>query len=140
MKYLLIAVILGLSVKGYTQDQAEKSIRKILNNQTIAWNKGDLESFMEGYWKNDSLTFIGKSGITYGWTNTLNNYRKNYPDTATMGKLAFNIIKVEKLSDLYYHVIGKWHLKRSVGDISGHYTLIFKKIKGAWVIIEDHSS
>jgi hypothetical protein len=84
--------------------------------------------------------FIGKSGVTYGWTNTLKNYKKNYPDTATMGKLAFTLIQLNKLSKKYYHVTGKWFLKRSVGDIGGHFTLLFRKINGWWVIISDHSS
>jgi len=84
--------------------------------------------------------FIGQNGITYGWLNTLNNYKKNYPDTATMGKLNFTLITVKPLSKEYYHVVGKWHLTRSVGNASGHFTLLFRKIKGEWVIIEDHSS
>ena len=118
----------------------EVVIRKILDVQTAAWNRGDIENFMKGYWENDSLMFIGKSGVTYGYNNTLANYRKGYPDTAAMGKLAFTLIQVKKLSKEYYHVTGKWFLKRSIGDIGGHYTLLFKKINGRWVIISDHSS
>ena len=95
---------------------------------------------MKGYWENDSLMFIGKSGVTYGYKNTLENYKKNYPDTAAMGKLTFTLIQVKRLSPEYYHVTGKWHLKRTIGDIGGHYTLLFRKIKGQWVIISDHSS
>jgi hypothetical protein len=118
----------------------EAAIRKVLNEQTAAWNKGDIENFMHGYWENDSLMFIGKSGVTYGWQNTLNNYKKGYPDTTVMGKLEFNIISVQKLSNNYYTVVGKWFLKRSIGDVGGHYTLLFRKIKGQWVIVQDHSS
>ena len=84
--------------------------------------------------------FIGKSGITYGFTNTLNNYKKNYSDTTQMGKLAFDLVKVQRISPEYYFVVGKWHLKRSIGDLSGHYTLLFRKINGEWVIVADHSS
>ena len=84
--------------------------------------------------------FIGKSGVTYGWQNTLNNYIKGYPDTAAMGKLDISLVDVKRLSVLYFHVVGKWHLTRSVGDIGGHFTLLFKKIKGKWVIVADHSS
>jgi ketosteroid isomerase-like protein len=118
----------------------EIAIRGILEMQTTAWNRGDIEGFMKGYWESDSLMFIGKSGVTYGWSNTLKNYKKNYPDTAAMGKLAFTLIEVKKLSKEYYHVTGKWFLKRSIGDIGGHYTLLFRKINGRWVIISDHSS
>jgi uncharacterized protein (TIGR02246 family) len=139
MKKLLIVFLL-ISSTSFSQSKDEAAIRKLLDTQTKAWNNGNIEAFMKGYWENDSLMFIGKSGITYGWTNTLNNYKKNYPDTATMGKLSFNIITVKKLSDKYYQVVGKWHLQRSVGDLSGHYTLLMQKINGEWVIIADHSS
>jgi len=115
-------------------------IKNILSKQTVAWNSGDLEKFMDGYWRNDSLMFIGKSGPTYGWENTLKNYKKGYPDINTMGKLDFTLIDVKRLSPEYYSVVGKWHLKRTVGDIGGTFTLLFKKIKKQWLIIQDHSS
>ena len=115
-------------------------IKNILSKQTVAWNTGDLEKFMGGYWRNDSLMFIGKSGPTYGWENTLKNYKKGYPDINTMGKLDFTLIDVKRLSPEYYSVVGKWQLKRTVGDIGGTFTLLFKKIKRQWLIIQDHSS
>ena len=124
----------------FAQDKNARAILKLLDTQTAAWNKGDLQGFMKGYWENDSLRFIGKSGITYGWNNTLANYKRGYPDTAAMGKLQFTILVVKKLSPRYYEVVGKWYLKRSIGDASGHYTLLLRKIKGSWVIVSDHSS
>ena len=140
MKSIFLFLFVISSTIAFAQSKDEIAIRKVLNEQTAAWNRGDLEKFMVGYWENDSLMFIGKSGVTYGYTNTLNNYKKGYPDTAAMGKLLFNIIKVKKLSSKYYQVIGKWMLKRSIGDLSGHYTLLFQKINNRWVIIADHSS
>jgi len=125
---------------SFSQDRNARAILDLLDTQTAAWNKGDLQGFMKGYWENDSLRFIGKSGITYGWSNTLANYKRGYPDTATMGKLNFTILVVKKLSPRYYEVVGKWYLKRSIGDASGHYTLLLRKIKGSWVIVSDHSS
>lgn len=128
---------------GYTtqaQSKDEQAIRKILSNQTQYWNQGNIDSFMVGYWNNDSLLFIGKSHVTYGYINALNNYKQGYSDTAQMGKLTFNILQVKRLSNDHYFVLGKWFLKRSVGDIGGHYTLLFRKIKGQWVIVADHSS
>lgn len=122
------------------QQKGEVQIREILSHQTESWNSGDIEGFMNGYWNNDSLIFIGKSGVTYGWHNTLNNYKKGYPDTASIGKLTFTLIQLKKLSKKYFHVTGKWFLKRSVGDIGGHFTLLFRKINGRWFIISDHSS
>ena len=140
MNKILFAICLLVATSSFAQSKDEATIRQILDEQTKAWNKGDIESFMKGYWENDSLMFIGKSGVTYGWTNTLNNYKKGYPDTAAMGKLSFTILTVKQLSADYYHVVGKWHLKRSIGDLNGHYTLLFRKIDGKWVIIADHSS
>jgi hypothetical protein len=138
-KWLLCLLMLaGTSCFGQTSD--ETVIRNILNNQSQAWNKGDYEGFMQGYWKSDSLMFIGKNGITYGWEKTLSNYKKNYPDTAAMGKLHFDIILLKSLSPEYYSLTGRWSLKRSIGDLTGYFTLLFKKINGTWVIIADHSS
>jgi ketosteroid isomerase-like protein len=141
MKPLLLFVFFLSSIYSSAQSKDEKQILAILENQTNAWNKGDIESFMKGYWQNDSLMFIGKSGVTYGYAQTLANYKKNYPDKDAMGILKFNLIKVTKLSGDAYYVIGKWHLTREKnGDIGGHYTLLFRKIKGKWVIVADHSS
>jgi ketosteroid isomerase-like protein len=139
-KLVLILFVLFAFLTIEAQDKKAKTILAILEKQDAAWNRGDIDAFMEGYWESDSLKFIGKSGVTYGYTNTLNNYKKGYPDTAAMGKLSFHIIKVEKLSTRYYSVVGKWFLKRSIGDVGGHYTLLFRRIKGKWVIVQDHSS
>jgi ketosteroid isomerase-like protein len=125
---------------AFSQSSDELTIRKVLDNQIKAWNKGDIGGFMQGYWKNDSLMFIGKKGIIWGWQTTLENYKKNYPDTTAMGKLSFDIILVKKLSPDYYYIVGKWMLSRSIGDLSGHYNLLFKKINGTWLIVADHSS
>lgn len=140
MRYLMITLLIVTSFAVTAQNKDDQFILKTLDDQKNAWNRGDLEQFMQPYWKSDSLMFIGKSGITYGWQNTLNNYKKGYPDTAAMGKLKFDILHVKRLSVLYYSVVGKWHLTRSIGDVGGHFTLLFKKVKDKWVIVSDHSS
>jgi hypothetical protein len=140
MKKFLAAALLLLTIDAVAQPSDEKAILQLLDKQTTAWNLGDIDNFMKGYWENDSLLFIGSSGITHGWKTTLNNYKKNYPDTAAMGKLAFTILVTKKLSPLYFHVIGKWHLQRSIGNREGYFTLLFRKIGNNWVIILDHSS
>ncbi len=142
LKTFVFAVIifLGFSSISVAQSKDEAAIKAMLTQQTISWNNGNLEEFMESYWKSDSLKFIGKTGLTYGWTTTLNNYKRNYPDTTAMGKLDFDIIEVKRLSELYYFVIGKWHLARSIGDLSGHFSLLIKKINNKWLIVTDHSS
>ena len=139
-KLLILSILIGCSVVSPAQKNARQKILTLLDTQTQAWNRGDLEGFMKGYWENDSLRFIGKSGITYGYNNTLNNYKRGYPDTAAMGKLQFTILVVKKVSARYYEVVGKWYLKRSIGDVSGHYTLLLRKINSKWVIVSDHSS
>lgn len=129
-----------LSFTAWSQSKDEAEIKAVLNKQTESWNKGDLEGFMTTYWHHDSLMFIGKNGIKWGWQTALDNYKKSYPDTVAMGKLFFTIIVVKKLSPQYFYVVGKWYLKRTIGDLAGHYDLVFRKIKGHWIIIADHSS
>ena len=140
MKNIFLGLFLLVSAQLVAQSKDGTAIRQLLAKQSAAWNRGDLEGFMQGYWENDSLMFIGKSGITYGWKNTLANYKKGYPDTAAMGKLTFTIIKIQSLSKEYYQVVGKWQLARRIGDLAGYFTLLFQKRDGRWVIIADHSS
>ncbi len=141
MKNILIAILfLTNSVAVSAQSKAISEIKALLAKQNAAWNKGDIGGFMEGYWNNDSMMFIGKSGIKYGWKNTLDNYKKGYPDTASMGKLKFELIEFKKLSTENYFVVGKWFLTRTIGNIDGVFTLVIKKIKNKWLIIADHSS
>ena len=140
MKNVLLFLFMLSALRSTAQSTDELAIKQALNEQIEAWNKGDIERFMKTYWENDSLMFIGKGGIKYGWNNTLDNYKRNYPDTVAMGKLSFNILKISQLSPEYIYVVGKWHLQRSIGDLGGHYDLLFRKINGRWVIIADHSS
>ena len=133
-------LILTASANVMAQKPAEVAVRNKLAAQSAAWNKGNIEAFMKGYWENDSLMFIGKSGITYGYKNTLSNYKKSYPDVGAMGTLTFTIIKIKAISDNYQQVIGKWHLKRIKGNLEGHFTLLFQKFGPKWLIVMDHSS
>jgi hypothetical protein len=138
--FLLILLTVAACQDCLAQKNEAGQITSVLAKQSEAWNKGNIENFMLGYWQNDSLAFISKSGVTYGWKQSLSNYKKNYPDTASMGKLDFTLLQIKRLSEQYYFVIGKWHLTRSIGDIGGHFTLLFRKIKNQWLIIADHTS
>lgn len=140
MRYLLSFCLVAIVFSATAQTGNEKKIRALLQQQTEAWNQGNLNAFMQTYWRSDSLMFIGKSGVVYGWQSTLDNYKKGYPDKAAMGQLSFDIIQVKKLSKEYYSVVGKWMLTRTIGNVSGHYTLLLRKIKGEWKIVSDHSS
>lgn len=140
MKYFFLILLSCSVLISKAQSEDEKSIREILVDQTGAWNKGNLEDFMAGYWKSDSLLFIGKNGVSNGWQKTLQNYQKGYPDTTAMGKLNFDLLELRQLSPEYFFVVGKWHLQRSIGNIGGHFSLLFNKINGKWKIVADHSS
>ena len=94
---------------------------------------------MQGYWQSDSLMFIGKNGIKYGWQTTLDNYKSSYPDKATMGQLSFEVIKLEQANE-YAYMLGKWSLMRKEDNPGGYFTLYWKKIDGSWVITIDHTS
>ena len=133
-----IVFVLFYSI-SFAQTKDENLVRNVLEIQQKAWNDGDLEKFMQGYWKNDSLKFVGKSGVTYGWTKMLAHYKKSYPDKATMGKLNFTLLHLKPLSPQYYFVIGKWNLQRTAGNLEGHFTLLFEKINEQWVITVDHT-
>jgi hypothetical protein len=140
MNIRLLVFFLLITQFASAQTKDELQIRQLLKRQTQDWNNGNLEKFMQPYWKSDSLMFIGKSGVTRGWQQTLENYKRGYPDTAAMGKLSFDIIQIKRLSSEYYFVVGKWMLSRTIGDVAGHYTLLMRKVKGKWMIIADHSS
>ena len=145
MKKLPILLLLGFLLLAQTafsqKNNDEKEMLSLLNRQTADWNAGQIDAFMEGYWKSDSLSFMGASGVTYGWQNTLNNYKKRYPDLATMGQLKFDIVRMNRLEKNAYYLIGKWALTRpEKGNIGGYFSLIFRKIKGKWLIVSDHTS
>lgn len=138
MKIQLIFLFVATTV--FAQDKELTNIRTVMSQQQDAWNTGDLVAFMQGYWNTDSLQFISSRGVNYGWQATLAGYQKSYPTKEAMGTLTFTIVSLEKLSDTSAFMIGKWHLKRSADEPNGHFTLLWKKIKGQWVIVADHTS
>jgi hypothetical protein len=140
MKKLILILFLSWCSAASAQSADEKEIVSILNQSTVAWNNGNIDEFMKDYWHNDSVKYVGKSGVTYGYNNILGNYKKYFPDTATMGKLSFDILHVNQLSPEYVFVVGKYIVTRTKGNASGYYTLLFRKINGKWVIVCDHSS
>jgi ketosteroid isomerase-like protein len=140
MKKLVFILGILISVSSMAQSNDEKIIRNILADQISFWNKGDIPGFMQGYWNSDSLVFVGKNGPTYGYNNTLRNYQKNYPNKDYMGILNFDILSVQPMEKDHFFVIGKFMLQRKVGDASGHFTLILRRINGVWKIVSDHSS
>jgi len=124
----------------FSQNIDEQAIRTVMQNQQNCWNAGDLECFMEGYWKSEKLVFIGSKGLTYGWQQTLDNYKESYPTKEKMGNLTFELLILEPLSEDFWSVVGKWSLERKDDSPSGHFSLIFRRLGNDWVIVSDHSS
>ena len=138
------ATLLISSLNNYSQNKIpvkdSLSIMKVMSLQQDAWNKGDIDSFMQGYLQSDELVFSGKSGPVYGWENTKKRYYSSYPNTKIMGKLNFTIKKIRSLSSNSAYLIGEYYLKRSGEDSNGHFTLLWKKIDSNWLIVSDHTS
>ena len=132
--------LVGCMSAKYQAESTKTGTKTVLDKQVLDWNKGDIPAFMQGYWKSDSLQFIGKSGITYGWEKTLANYQKSYPNAETMGQLTFTILHVDDLNPTTAYVTIKWQLNRSIGNQEGFSTLLFRRIDNEWKIISDHSS
>jgi ketosteroid isomerase-like protein len=140
MKKIILSCLLILGSYLLLHAQDKQAIIKLMDDQRQAWNRGDLDGFMQGYWKSDSLMFVGKTAPTYGWQNTLDHYKSSYPDKAAMGILTFEIKKVQILDATNAFVFGAWHLKREKDEPGGYYTLWFRKIDGVWKIVVDHTS
>jgi ketosteroid isomerase-like protein len=139
-KLILLALVLNT---GFLYSQKETTqildVEHHMKAQELAWNKGDINGFMEYYWKSDSLKFIGSKGITYGWQKTYDNYIKGYPTKEAMGILTFAIKEITQLSKTSIYVIGQWQLSKEKPS-GGYFTLLWKKINGQWVIVADHTS
>lgn len=131
----------GLPVAGAKAQYADSvAIVQVLSNQEAAWNRGDLMQFMAGYWNSPRLRFVSKRGVTHGWAQTLANYQRAYPTPEAMGRLQFRIESVERLARTQALVIGEWKVAANGTESGGYFTLLFRKIRGTWVIVLDHTS
>ncbi len=147
MKNILIAFLLiffSISlVSAQTDKHGDKTaseIRKVLETQTKAWNDGDIDGFMRGYWNSPGLVFVGGDNVTRGWQPTLDNYKKKYNSREKMGVLTFSGLQIDLLSKDSAVVLGSWSLAREKDNPHGKFTLIFRKFKDGWKIIHDHTS
>lgn len=138
---LLISIVCSLiSCSSNTEKEDKQTIVSILKAQEKAWSVNDIDTFMEGYWKSDSLKFNGAAGLKYGWQTTLDNYKERYPTKDHTGTLKFKINDISQINSESYFVMGEYHLTRNLGDANGVFMIIFKKINGKWKIIADTSS
>ena len=135
--FLILLVVALFSCANSKKDSA--LILGVMAAQEEAWSNGNIKKFMEGYWQSDSLKFVGKNGIKYGWQTTLDNYKKSYPDKAAMGKLEFEVLQLEVNGSSAF-MLGKWSLIRESDNPNGYFDLYWKKINGNWVITIDHTS
>lgn len=123
-----------------THDADRAAINAVLKAQQAAWNRGDVDAFLKGYWESPELTFSGSNGLARGYDGVVARYKKNYPDRASMGELDFSALEFRFLGSDAALVLGKWHLKREMGDIGGVFTLVWQKFPEGWKIIHDHTS
>ena len=121
--------------------QADGSaIRAVLNAQQEAWNRGDIDAFLTGYWHSPDLTFSGSNGISRGWEAVRARYKKNYPGRSSMGTLDFSNLEFRFLGPDAALVLGHWHLKREKDELGGVFSLVWQRFPAGWRIIHDHTS
>ena len=140
---LLILLVIISSNVIYSQNIKKKDSLKILNvleTQRIAWNNFDIDEFMQGYLKSDKLVFSGSSGPIYGWDFVKDRYLNTYSSNELMGYLDFEINDLFLITKKVAILLGKFNIKRDNENLSGYFTLVFKKIKGNWYIVSDHTS
>jgi len=132
--------LLSSYVAHSQQSKAESAIRAVIDAQRDAWNRGDIEGYMDGYERSPDITFISADNLTRGWQTVSDRYKKNYDSREKMGVLSFSDVEVRMLSKDSALVIGRWMLKRASDEPHGRFSLIFRKTKVGWRIINDHTS
>ena len=141
-KIISLLCFLTLLISGstaFSQSADEKMILKVIEDEVVAWNKGDIEAYVQFYTPDDSCRMIYREGITYGRENILAFYKKHWPKER-MGVLTLDQTTMEKVSDTYYFVTGRFTVVTNGQTIMGRYSSLMKKIKGKWYIYTDHSA
>jgi ketosteroid isomerase-like protein len=135
-----LCLVNTLAAQDSPEAAAKHQIEQTLSAQADAWNRGDIDAFMEGYAKIPGLRFASGANVTYGWEQTLANYKKRYPDRAAMGMLTFSDLDITVLSPDSALVFGRWRLKTEKGEPNGLFTLLWRKTDAGWRIVADHTS
>jgi len=142
--YTLILLLLLCSTVPAQSEKQKSDIRtavmSVLEAQAAAWNRGDIEGYMAGYWNSDRLVFVSADNITRGWTPTLERYKRGYDTREKMGSLKFGDVSIEVISKDTAVVLGSWSLTRANDNPKGKFTVIFRKFKEGWRIVHDHTS
>ena len=139
---LLLAMVTTVETRPLIASEAsdEAEIQTVLRTQTDAWNRGDIDEFMAGYWKSEETAFVGASGIARGWQAVLERYKKNYPDRKAMGRLTFSALEVHRVCPDAAFAIGQFRLERERDEPTGIFTLNFRKFPEGWRIVADHTT
>lgn len=135
---LALAQVSAVGARNATEDNEQ--IEAVLAEQMKHWNAGDLDRFMDYYWKSDDLTFSAGGKTTRGWQATLDRYRERYPSTKEMGTLSFEKLEIFPLGESAALVLGEWKLARDADPVGGNFSLVVRKIDGRWLIVHDHTS
>lgn len=131
----------ALSPQQSSNDSKTKAaIRAVLDAQAAAWNRGDLEGYMDGYDRSPKTEFVSGDRINRGWQAVLDRYKKSYDSREKMGVLTFSDLEITVLSKDAALVLGRWRLKRANDEPHGTFSLLFRKMKAGWRIVHDHSS
>jgi ketosteroid isomerase-like protein len=141
----LAAVVLGYQGRGRAprtqkEDREAAAVRAVLEAQAAAWNRGDVDGYMEGYAKEDSTTFVSGDTLTRGWQTVRDRYKARYDTREKMGTLAFTELEVKPLSEFYFMATGRWQLTRAADTPHGRFTLILRRTLAGWRIVHDHTS
>ncbi|HST30968.1 MAG TPA: nuclear transport factor 2 family protein, partial [Chthoniobacterales bacterium] len=143
-KVIFLAVFIVAIVESISaQTAAEKSvgeIQSVIHAQQEAWNKGDIEGFMNGYWQSEKTVFVSGDEVTRGWQKVLDRYKAKYSDRAKMGTLTLSEIEITSLGNDSAVALGRWKLKRATDEPHGRFSLIFRRFPDGWKIIHDHTS
>jgi L-asparaginase / beta-aspartyl-peptidase len=134
------ALFARASGKAEKHEQDQVDILEVIKNQQVNWNKGDVDAFLEGYWRSPEITFSGSSGIARGWDAVRARYKKNYADRESMGQLEFSALEFRFLGPDAALVLGRWHLTRVKGDVGGVFSLVWQRFPEGWRIVHDHTS
>ena len=144
---VLIALVTPLPAKTQTSAMPNKhdakiiaAVRAVLEAQREAWNRGDIEAYMDGYARSDETVFVSGDNITRGWQTVLDRYKKVYNSREKMGTLTFSDLEITLLSNDAAVCLGRWHLQRANDQPHGRFTLILRRTKNGWRIVHDHTS
>ena len=136
-----VLIVRGLAdVPDAKSDRSAEAVRAVIEAQAAAWNRGDIEGYMDGYERSPETLFISGDNVTRGWQTVLERYKARYDTREKMGTLAFSELEFKPLSEFYIMAVGRWQLTRAADTPHGRFTLLFRRTAKGWRIVHDHTS